>query len=262
MTDQDTTGAPKTAYVDKFASGNTQGWYLSNLNGTASVSSGSFTITNNGVNPADPYISGNFNKASLRVIATHKQGDAYYGLGFYDFVPGPNGDTVKSYLFLINSSRDYGSGFPDSNSIYAVQSSLVHGDKDTLEVLRFSNRYKFRINGAFMPDSFPLLSPGRIDGAGLYIGGLTTVSFEDFAVGGDSLGMSVINFSKGHGNSFCPISRSMGNDFTVFDVRGRIMKRGMVNYLEAMKSLPGGMYIMRPVKNKTGVPERSFTIVK
>jgi hypothetical protein len=262
MTDQFTTGAPITSYHDNFSSGNTQGWFLSSFNGTASVSSGSFTITNNGVRPANPYISGNFNKAGLRVIATHKQGDAYYGLGFYDFAPGPVGDTVKSYLFLINSSREYGSGFPDSNSIYAVQTTLVHGDKDTLEVLRFSNRYKFRINGALMPDSFPLLSPGRIDAAGLYIGGQTTVSFEDFAIGGDSLGISVINFSKGHGNNFVPVTRLMENDFTVFDVRGRIIKRGNWNYLETMKSLPGGMYIMRPVKNKTGVPERSFTIVK
>jgi hypothetical protein len=264
MTDQPTTGAPKTAYNDNFTSGNTQGWYVTGLNGTVSVSSGALTVANSGVSPANPYISGNFNKASLRVIATHQQGDAYYGLAFYIFAPGPAGDTVKSYLFLINQARDYASGQPDSNSIYALQNSLVHGDKDTLEVLRFSNKYKFRINHALMPDSFPLLSPGRISAAGLYVGGKTTVSFEDFAVGGDSLGnfASIINFSKGHGNSFGPISRLAGNDFTVFDVRGRVIKHGTGNYLEALKKLPGGMYIMRTVENKTITPEKSFTIVK
>jgi hypothetical protein len=264
MTDQFTTGAPITFYNNNFSSGNTQGWFLSSLNGTASVSSGSLTIANNDVSPADPYVSGNFNQASLRVIATHKQGAGFYGLAFYIFASGPGGDTIKSYLFLIDSSRDYASGLPNSNSIASTQTSLVHGDKDTLEVLRFSNKYKFRINHAFMPDSFPLLAPGRIDVAGLYVGGKTTVSFEDFAIGGDSTGnfTSVINSPRVHGNNFGPISGIMGNNFTVFDVRGRIIKRSNGNYLETLKSLPGGMYIVKSVRNRMAVPEKSFTNVK
>jgi hypothetical protein len=264
LTDQFTPGAPKTFFNDSFTSGNTEGWYLSTLNGTASVSSGSLAIANDDVSPADPYISGNFNQASLRVIATHKQGAGFYGLAFYDFVPGPLGDTVKSYLFLIDSMRDYASGLPDLSSIASLQTSIVHGDKDTLEVLRFSNKYKFRINHAFMPDSFPLLAPGRIDVAGLYVGGKTTVSFEDFAIGGDSTGnfTSVINSPRVHGNNFGPISGIMGNNFTVFDVRGRIIKRSNGNYLETLKSLPGGMYIVKSVRNRMAVPEKSFTNVK
>jgi hypothetical protein len=261
MTDQFTTGAPRTTFNDNFTSGNTEGWYLSTLNGTASVSSGSLTIANNDVSPAAPYVSGNFNQASMRVIATHKQGAGFYGLAFYDFVPGPQGDTVKSYLFLVDSSRDYASGLPDSHSIASLQTTIVHGDKDTLEVLRFSNKYKFRINGAFMPDSFPLLAPGRIDVAGLYVGGKTTISFEDFVIGDTSF-TSVIKSPGVHGVTFGPISEIMGNNFTVFDVRGRIIKRSNGNYLETLKCLPGGMYIVKSVRNRMVVPEKSFTNVK
>jgi hypothetical protein len=265
MIDQFATGAPITSFNDNFTSGNTHGWYISNLNGTASVSSGSLTITNNDISPTAPYVNGDFNKASLRVIATHKKGVGFYGLAFYDLVPGPLGDTVKSYLFLVDSSRDYASGLPDSNSIASTQTSLVHGDKDTLEVLRFSNKYKFWINGALMPDSFPLLAPGRIDVAGLYIGGKTTVSFEEFAIGGDSTGnfTSVIQSPKGvHGNNFGPITRIMGNDFFVFDVSGRIIKHGNGNYPEILKNLPGGMYIVKSVRNNAAIPIKSFTNVK
>jgi hypothetical protein len=264
MTDQFETGAPITFYNNNFSSGNTQGWYTSSIIGTASVASGSFTIANDGTSPATPYISGNFNKASLRAIVTHKQGAGYYGLAFFDFAPGPVGDTVKAYLFLVDSTREFASGLPDSSSIAALQTSIVHGDTDTLMVLRFSNKYKYSINGTLMSDSFPLLAPGRIDAAGLYIGGKTTVSFQEFAIGGDSTGIfsSIINSPRGYANNYLPLSRIMGNDFTVFDVRGRIIKHGNGNYLEAMKNLPGGMYIMKSVRNKMAVPEKCFTNVK
>ena len=264
MTDQFQPGGPITFYNGNFTSGNTQGWYLSGLNGTASVSSGSLTIANNDVSPADPYVNGNFNQASLRVIATHKQGVGFYGLAFFHLAPGPDGDTVKSYLFLIDSARDYASGLMDSSSIASVQTSLVHGDIDTLEVLRFSNKYKFKIDTTFMNDSFPLLAPGRIDVAGLYIGGKTTVSFQEFSIGGDSTGnfTSIINGPKIHGNTAGPISRIMGNNFAVFDLKGRILKLGSGNYLETIKMLPSGMYVVRPVRNTMVAPEKSFTNVK
>jgi hypothetical protein len=54
----------------------------------------------------------------------------------------------------------------------------------------------------------------------------------------------------------------MGNNFTVFDVRGRIIKRSNGNYLETLKCLPGGMYIVKSVRNRMVVPEKSFTNVK
>lgn len=260
MTDQFETGEPITFYKDNFASGNTQGWFLSGLNGTASVASGSLSIANAGNSPTTPYVNGNFNKASMRVIATHKQGAGYYGLAFFDFIPGPRGDTIKTYLFLVDSMREYGSGLPDSTSIAAMRTTLVHGDRDTLEVLRFSNKYKFRINNNIMPDSFPLLAPGRIDAAGLYIGGNTAISFEEFAVGGDSTGITAINKGPmGPGNTSVSHSKILGNDFAIFDVRGRIIKRGTGNYLDAMKNLPGGMYIMKSVRKKIVVRENSFS---
>jgi hypothetical protein len=264
MTDQFQPGVTLTTFSDNFSSSGLVGWNFGSFNGGESVASGALTVTNNDlVYPVNPYVTGNFNQASLKVIATHKRGDGLYGLAFYDLAPGPLGDSLKPYLFLINSSRSYASGNPDTRLIYATQSSLVHGDKDTLEVLRFSNKYKFRINGALMDDSFPLLAPGRIDAAGLFVDTDAVVSFEDFRIGGDSTGFTTgVISSQPRMSHVASKAKFYGSDIAVFDLRGRMIKRSSGNYLESVKSLAGGMYIMRPIENKIVEPEKSMSILK
>ena len=264
MTDQYQSGSPITTFSDNFSSGNLLGWNFGQLNGSAVVASGALTVTNNDlVYPANPYINGDFNRASLKVIATHKKGDGFYGLAFYELAPGPLGDSIKPYLFLINTSRSYASGNPDTRLIYATQTTLVHGDTDTLEVLRFSNKYKFSINGALMPDSFPLLAPGRINAAGLYVDTDAVVSFEDFRIGGDSTGFPTgVIFSKPNKTIAAMNARFYSGDRYVFDLRGRIVKRLGGNSLEALKGMGAGMYIVRPIENEMVVPEKNVTVLK
>lgn len=264
MTDQYQSGSPVTTFSDNFSSGNLLGWNFGQLNGSAVVASGALTVTNNDlVYPANPYINGDFNRASLKVIATHKKGDGFYGLAFYELAPGPLGDSIKPYLFLINTSRSWASGNPDTRLIYATQTTLVHGDTDTLEVLRFSNKYKFSINGALMPDSFPLLAPGKIGAAGLYVDTDAVVSFEDFRIGGDSTGFTTgVIFSKPNKTITAMNARFYSGDRYVFDLRGRTVKRLGGNSLEALKGVGAGMYIVRPIENMMVAAKKSVTVLK
>jgi hypothetical protein len=155
---------------------------------------------------------------------------------------------------------------PDASVIApSAPKSFIHGatgdGKDTLEILRFNSRYSFKINGTVTDEnnlSIPAWAP---DGAGFYVGPKTSVFFDMFAVGGDSLGAicPVRAVSWNPNQRFAPLLKPASNGLIAFDALGRINKRFMGSYTDALQKSASGVYFLRfvhgekPIMNSTTI---------
>jgi len=257
MTDQYETGAPINCFSDNFTDANLNGWYVGVVMGLAQSTGGALALTNTDAsNSSIPFVNGNFDRASYRVIASFKSGSGPYGLAIVFPVQVSGGVAYKPYSFVIDSARHYGFGHPDSASIkLSPVKTYIHastGDgKDTLEVLRFSKKYKFRINGTVAEDSLPLRGSGSVVSAGLFVLPKTAVVFDDFVIGGDSAGAacSIITLSGKPYKAWTLATPFAGSDYMLFDLTGRLVKRLCPTSAGLRLPMAHGMYILRKADN-------------
>jgi len=251
VTDQFETGASSQCFSDNFSNANLIGWYTGTLVGQAQISGQALTLTNtDAINTSMPFVNGRFDQASYRVIAAYKTGGKPYGLAIIFPTQVSGGIAYKPYSFLVDSLRRYGYGKPlDSTIKLSAPKTFIHsstGDgKDTLEVLRFAGKYKFRINGTIVEDSLPL--NGSVVSAGLFVSPQTSVSFDDFMIGGDSTGASVcavIAHAKKSDRPWNPGISFSGSDYLLFDLTGRLVKRMGSNSTATPLAAPG-LFVIR-----------------
>jgi hypothetical protein len=259
MTDDYITGAEITSFSDDFSDGSLDGWYLSTHTGTESVSGGQMLLANSSGQYGMPFVTGDFDNASYKVVAQFKGGSGLYGIALVFPETDASGTIYKSYIFTIDSARCYAIRHPDSSSTIVLSSAMsyIHGStgdcRDTLELLRFGNRYKFLINGNTARDSLPLYNSGTVGLAGVYAYG-ASVGFDDFVAGGDSTGAYcpvIYNVRKSGKSEYgTSVSGLYGNGYILFDVRGRIIKK-FNGYPSGSFGLPAGAYFLRnTVKGK------------
>lgn len=252
MTNHYETGATIRCFSDNFSDANLDGWFVGTLTGQSQTTSGGWLMTNTDAQSTSiPFVNGSFDRASYRVVTTYKSGGSPYGLAIVFPILVAGGTIYKPYSFVIDSARHYGYGHPDSGSIKISQpKTYIHGStgdgKDTLEVLRFNNKYKFRINGTVAEDSLPLRGAGNVVAAGLFLMPQTAVLYHDFIIGGDSAGAacSIITV-LGKPKAFAPRIDYFSNDYALFDATGRRVKRMSASGMGNLPRLPAGMYFVR-----------------
>jgi hypothetical protein len=270
MTDQYETGTPITCFSDDFSDGDLTGWYTALMTGNAKVSGGQMVLTNTSEQYCMPIVNGYFDKASYRVITTYKSGSGPYGLclAYAETVTG--GISYKYYLFLIDSARSYMSCHPDSTGKIIASSPVSYikgstGDcKDTLEVLRLGNKYKFRINGNISKDSLVLYGNGAVGLAGVYAYGVSA-GFDDFVIGGDSSGASCSIINIAGKNKKNILNSSLGfnqNGYFLFDASGRLVKKLNAGAYGAMPHLPAGAFFIRNSVDKSGDNVKKIIVAK
>jgi hypothetical protein len=178
------------------------------------------------------------------------------------------GTTYKSYSFLIDSLRHYGYGHPDSTLIkLSPPKTFIHastGDgKDTLEVLRGNKKYTFRINGVVAEDSITLRGDGSVASAGLFVMPQTAVGYDSFIIGGDSTGAScaIITISA-KPKAFTPGIGFAGNEYMLFDVTGRLVKRINSPDAKNLPRMPVGMYFVRKISTNEPMTAKGLMLVR
>jgi hypothetical protein len=263
MTDQFEAQTARTCFSDDFTDGIVSGWHAGNQKVSLVENNGVLTVSNaDTFSSGIVYVTGDFNQASMKVITSWVSGTSSYGLAYIADQPSAG----HSYVFGVSSAQRYYTQKPDSTRQYAsVPTNLIHGsmDKDTLEVLKCGAMYKFNINTFRTPDStsFYLLTAGRISAVAIYIGPLTSVAFDGFLAGGDSLAASGCPSSILYNNYQNPymIVRKLSNGATrpmLFDLRGRVI--GKANgTIAASNKISSGMYIIGNVnRESTPAPAR------
>jgi hypothetical protein len=188
--------------------------------------------------------------ASLKAIVSHKSGAGAYGVAFVQ----NDTNSLRSFAFVVDSLRRYSIVHPDSPSISSQIGPGIYGalGTDTLEVLRFANRYVFKVNGA-KQDSVAVPANFRIDGAGFYVAKQTCAVFKMFVAGGDSTGAvcvpsSVANTPMPGIRVYTPV---FGKDCVVYDLMGR--KIGIYDRTTfARARLSKGLYFVVPAGAKIG----------
>jgi hypothetical protein len=253
MTDDFRTGFKRTCFSDDFSDADHVGWYTYTISGTYQSGGGKFAVANNDAQMSGLlFVNGDFRQSSLKVITSFKSGKNAYGCMFVYTVPTSAGNTYRTFSFLVDSTQRYGVSNPDSQAIKMnVPKSYVHGatggGRDTLEVRRYNDKIAFLINNTVAESSLPVptLLP---DGAGVYVGPQTSVSFEMFSVGGDSTGAfcPVLAAPQSPAKRFAPIIRLSESCPAAFDALGRINGRFGRGYLEASRTGASGVIFLRP----------------
>jgi len=226
VTDQFEEAQMPTCFVDSFNTTDLSGWNLGLIQGEATVGGGALVLNNTDTTFSSIIYNdeGDYSKASMRAVVKGNQGTGMYGLAFV--YNSSNG--IKTFAFVVNSERRYSIIHPDSSSVTPRNpQSYIKGSlgKDTLEVIRYSNRLAFIINGNDVGETIPYPANFRIDGAGIYVGKKTSATYNYFIVGGDSTGAKCVASSVN--NNFIYTKMPMKNtfkdikDFTIYDLLGR-----------------------------------------
>jgi hypothetical protein len=270
MTDEFLQGSKRTCFSDDFNDADVNGWYTYTISGTFQSGGGRLAVSNTDtVYSGLLLVNGDFSRSSLKVITSFASGKGVYGCIFVYSIPlAGGGNSYKTYSFLVDSTRRYGVSIPDSPTIKMnVPKTFVHGatgdGKDTLEIGRFNNRYEFKINGTVAENTLPV--PSRTpDGAGIYVGPKTSVSFRMFAVGGDSTGAScpVVLASGNPNQKFLPFFQFPQNGSAMFDALGRINKRFEGMPSAALQRGASGVYFLRSAQGGKNASIRIKTSVK
>ena len=270
MTDEFKTSPIRTCFYDDFNDADLTGWFTSTITGTVKpTSDGQVLVSNTDAQYSGlVFVNGNFSKSSMKAVTTFKSGTGVYGCIFVYTEVTNQGNKYSTYSFLIDSTQRYGIGDPDSSKIKLnVPKSFVHGatgaKKDTLEILRFNNKYQFKINGTVAEDSLPVRGKAP-DAAGFYVGPKTSIAFDMFAVGGDSTGAlwPVIMASGNPSKRFFPLLRLPAGGFVAIDALGRINKRFSGNYATELQKGASGVYFLRPAVGGNMIRVKQSTIIK
>jgi hypothetical protein len=269
MTDQYQAGSPTTCFSDNFSDVNHTGWYMGLLSGQSQSANGEWTLNNSDATMTSiVFVNGIFDRASYKAITKYKSGHGMYGIAMVIPVAVAGGTTYKSYSFLIDSLRHYGYGHPDSTLIkLSPPKTFIHastGDgKDTLEVLRGNKKYTFRINGVVAEDSITLRGDGSVASAGLFVMPQTAVGYDSFIIGGDSTGAScaIITISA-KPKAFTPGIGFAGNEYMLFDVTGRLVKRINSPDAKNLPRMPVGMYFVRKISTNEPMTAKGLMLVR
>ena len=267
MTDDYATGSTRTCFSDDFNDADVNGWYTYAISGAFQSDGGKLSVSNNDTETTGLlFVHGDFGRSSLKTVTSFTSGKSVYGCMLVHTVPTGQGNAYKTYSFLVDSAQHYGVSNPDSSSFrMSLPKSFVHGaaaaygGKDTLEVVRFNNRYEFKINGVAAENALPVPSM-TFDAAGLYVGPKTSVSFEMFSVGGDSTGAEIpcaaLAAFGNRDKRFAPLCRLPANGLMAIDALGRINKRFRGNYSGALQKGASGVYFLRSVNGDKSAPFR------
>jgi len=226
MTNQFTQGNAPTVFADTFLSaGLKTGWTLSALQGTVTSGGGSCVLNNTTASPSMIYTVGNFTNASMRTVVTQKNGAGLYGATFVSINSSGTSVSYKNFSFTVDSARYFSIIYPDSQY---VRSSIGYGilgsyGVDTIDVLKFANKYVLKINGNVVQDNIPIPLTYRIDAAGVYTGSNTSATFNLFVVGGDSTGATTgiirnVNYRPSYNSVYV---QPFGKGSIVYDIMGR-----------------------------------------
>jgi hypothetical protein len=236
LTDDFIKGAMPTCFSDSFQSTSEKGWIIDQMEGPITLGGGQLTLEDTSSTlPSFIYTKGNFANASMKAVVSHVSGQGSYGVAFISAVPAGGGQiTFKTYAFLVDSSQHYEIIYPDTPKVYLRGPySVIHGSKakDTLEVLRYNDRYVFKVNGedvgATYGETFPIPTEYKTAGityAGVFVGAKTKATYNLFMVGGDSSGAKcpvdnpVFQRNVRH---FQPVPYRFGQGGVVVNVMGR-----------------------------------------
>jgi hypothetical protein len=259
LTDDYVKGALPTCFSDSFQSTSDQGWIIDQMEGPITLGGGQLTLEDTSSTlPSFIYTKGNFANASMKAVVSPVSGQGSYGVAFISAVSAGGGQiTFKTYAFLVDSAQHYEIIYPDTPKVYLRGPySVIHGSKakDTLEVLRYSDRYVFKVNGEDMGatygETFPIPTEYKTDGimyAGVFVGAKTKATYNLFMVGGDSSGAkcTVDNpVSQRNVWHFQPVKYSLGQGSVVVNVMGRKIGVYDWNSFRKAKTTAVGTYIM------------------
>ncbi len=265
MTDQFLEGSTSTCFSDSFHTTDLGGWNINPIMGQATVGAGKLTLNNTDtLFSSIIYTDGNFQSASIETAVHHNSGVGMYGVCFVSAVAGDSGRIdYKPYAFLVDSLRRYSIVYPDSSNVRTrAAQTFIKGSlgTDTLEVIRYSNHFAFKVNRIDVGETIPVPATYRIDGAGFYVSKKTAATYNYFTVGGDSTHAYCMAVSPVINRSIIAQTtlRRFGGGSLVYDVMGR--KIGALDKLTFNK-LSCGPYII-VMKSNDGALVKAVRVMK
>lgn len=270
MTDQVQHPAEQSCFVDSFYNMALDGWdYTTLTNGPITIGAGKIAPTDTDTTYSSIiFTSGIYDNASMKAIVRHKSGPGMYGITFITVVRDSIHLIYKTYAFCVDSLRRYQIQYPDTPKVWKRPAqSFIYGalGTDTLEVLRYSKHYVFKVNGYDVGENIPIPLQYSVDGAGLYVGQKTTAEYTLFMVGGDSTsakcaaGQPVFQRNV---MRYQPVQYRYGSSNVVFNILGR--KIGMYDWNSFVKarSVVAGPYIIVQKNDKNAAKPLSIIKLK
>jgi hypothetical protein len=249
VTDQFENAPASACFADSFHIASAAAW-SNPSEGTATFGGGELKLDNtDSVYSSSIWADGISNMASIKAVVSHVSGAGIYGVAFGQ----TNG--IIPFAFCVNAAKKYAIIYPDSLSFYLNDGPNILGGlgKDTIEVLRFANRFVFKVNGAIQDSLVPVPANFKVNLVGLYAGPKTCLASTLFIAGGDSTGAFCIPNSVA--NTPLPgitsYTRAFGNDCVVYDIMGRKIGRYDRTTFAGAR-LSKGLYFVVPSGAKAG----------